>query len=111
MPVPAVAEAMPWSVGAERAVQELIWMGSRVPERELRPYLEGACYVAGIRRDTPETDATRIRSSEMSTQLTPVQALEVYLKTQPHLQSKREELLKRGQALIAEVAPDTVELG
>lgn len=92
-----------------RVLYELPAGHPNLPERELRACLEGAHYIAGIRRDTGQTPETRIRAGQMTTQLTPLEALEVYLKTQPQLDSKRAELLERGRALIAEIAPEGVE--
>lgn len=92
-----------------RVFYELPGGHPNLPERELRSCLEGAHYVAGIRRETGQTAETRIRAGQMTTQLTPLEALEVYLKTQPQLDSKRAELLERGKALIAQVAPEGLE--
>lgn len=80
-----------------------------LPERELRSCLEGAHYVAGIRRETDSPDS-RIRVGQMTTQLTPLEALDVYLKNQQLPQPRREELLERGKALIAEVLHESHEI-
>jgi DNA repair protein SbcD/Mre11 len=73
-----------------------------LPERELRAALEGAHYVASIRREIPKGEDRR-RVGVMTTQLTPLEALEEYLKVQPQLATKREELLERAKPLIDQV--------
>jgi DNA repair protein SbcD/Mre11 len=79
-----------------------------VPERELRAALEGAYYIAAVRREIPEQE-NRPRHGGMTTQLTPAEALDEYLKTKPELDTQREALLERGKALIAETLIDPVE--
>jgi DNA repair protein SbcD/Mre11 len=79
-----------------------------IAERELRASLEGAYYVAAIRREVPEQES-RVRHGGMTTQLTPTEALEEYLKTHPELAARKEMLLDRGKALIAETLVDPVE--
>lgn len=81
-----------------------------IPERELRASLDGAHYVAGIRRETENQD-NRIRVGHMTTQLTPLEALDVYLKNQQFPEARREELLERGKGLIHEVLVDSSEPG
>ena len=73
-----------------------------VPERDIRALLAGAHFIAGIRRETigPEH---RARHGSLTTQLTPLQALEAWLTTQPQLEGVRQELIDRAQVLIAEV--------
>jgi DNA repair protein SbcD/Mre11 len=73
-----------------------------LPERELRQMLEGAHYVAAIRREMPPREA-RGRVGALTTQLTPIEALEEYLRTQPKLEPQREDLLQRAGALVAEL--------
>ena len=73
-----------------------------LPERELRNALEGAYYVAGIRRDMPREE-NRARAGGLTTQLTPLDALEEYLRLNPQLEPVREDLIERAKPLIAEV--------
>jgi DNA repair protein SbcD/Mre11 len=73
-----------------------------VPEREVRAALQGVSYVAGIRRETVRQE-NRARNQGLTTQLTPKEALEEYLKTQPQLETVKEDLLARGEELIARV--------
>lgn len=74
-----------------------------LPERELRRCLEGAAFVAGIRRETPEAGA-RSRAESLNTQLGPLEALEEYLHLHPELAARREALLERARSLVNEVA-------
>ena len=73
-----------------------------LPERELRAAMEGAYYIAGIRRETP-TVQDRSRNPSMTTQLSPLEALEAYLATQPQLEGRKEDLLERAKPLIDEL--------
>jgi len=77
-----------------------------LPERELRQALEGAAYVAAIRREVPPREA-RGRVGALTTQLTPIEALDEYLKTQPKLEPMREDLLQRAAALVGELETET----
>jgi DNA repair protein SbcD/Mre11 len=77
-----------------------------LPERDLRAALDGAAYVASIRRESPRGEA-RARAGAMTTQLGPLEALEEYLRTRPELAPLRDDLRERARLLIAEVAPDT----
>ncbi len=79
-----------------------------LPERELRTALEGAYYIAAIRRETPAVE-NRQRHGGMTTQLTPLEALEEYLRTQPQLESRRGELVERARPLIDEVTAKSRE--
>ena len=76
-----------------------------LPERELRQALEGAHYIAGIRRETPRQEV-RSRHGGLTTQLTPLEALEEYLKTQPQLAAQKEALLEYAAPLLAAVQPE-----
>ena len=76
-----------------------------LPERELRQALEGAHYIAGIRRETPRQEV-RSRHGGLTTQLTPLEALEEYLKTQPQLAGQKEALLEYAAPLLAAVQPE-----
>lgn len=73
-----------------------------LPERELRTALEGAHYIAGIRRDAVRLD-NRARHDGLTTQLAPLEALEEYLKTQPQLDTVKDDLLVRARPLINQV--------
>jgi exonuclease SbcD len=72
-----------------------------LPERELRQSLEGAHYVAAVRRETPKQEV-RARHGGLTTQLTPLEALEEYLRTQPQLASQKEALIDYAKPLIAQ---------
>jgi DNA repair protein SbcD/Mre11 len=76
-----------------------------LPERDLRTALEGAYYVAAIRRETPRPEA-RARHGGLTTQLGPLEALEEYLRTQPQLAPMRDDLMERARILIAQVTRD-----
>jgi exonuclease SbcD len=76
-----------------------------LPERELRQALEGAHYIAAIRRETPRQEV-RARHGGLTTQLTPLEALEEYLKTQPQLAAQKEALLEYAKPLIAAAQPE-----
>lgn len=71
------------------------------PEREIRQALEGAHAIAGIRREVNRTE-NRSRHGGLTTQLGPLEALDEYLRTQPHLEKLKDELLTRAKPLIAE---------
>lgn len=74
-----------------------------LPERELRSVLTGAHLISSIRRDVqPSTTRTRLES--LTTQLSPLEALEEYLRSKPELGAQREGLLERARGLMAEVA-------
>lgn len=72
-----------------------------LPERELRQALEGAHYVAAIRRETPKQEV-RARHGGLTTQLTPLEALEEYLRTQPQLANQKDALIDYAKPLIAQ---------
>lgn len=73
-----------------------------LPEREVRAMLERAHFIAGIRRETPRQEV-RTRHDRLTTQLTPLEALQEYLRTQPQLAAREEALLEYARPLIAEV--------
>ncbi|MGV3723678.1 MAG: metallophosphoesterase family protein [Actinomycetota bacterium] len=73
-----------------------------LPERDLRMMLEGVHYVAGIRRESQKQEV-RARHDGLTTQLTPLEALQEYLRTQPQLAAREESLLEYAKPLIAEV--------
>jgi DNA repair protein SbcD/Mre11 len=79
-----------------------------LPEREIRQALEGAHYVAGIRRETQKQEV-RARHGGLTTQLTPYEALEEYLNLHPELDSMKEDLLERARSLITDVSRADVE--
>lgn len=109
----ARAQLENWKAGIEGAIIRIYYTLEgglpNLPERELRSCLEGAAYVAGIRRDV-ENQGSRIRVGQMTTQLSPLEALDVYLKTQEHLKGRREDLLERGRLLIDHVLGESEEL-
>jgi exonuclease SbcD len=70
-----------------------------LPERDLRAALEGAHYIAGIRRETPREEH-RPRHGGLTTQLSPLEALDEYLRTQPQLTPRRDELIELAKPLI-----------
>lgn len=71
------------------------------PEREIRQALEGAHYIAAIRRENVRTEA-RSRHGGLTTQLGPLEALEEYLRTQPQLNDLRDDLIDKAKPLIEE---------
>jgi len=73
-----------------------------LPERELRSMLESAHYIAGIRRESKGQEV-RARHDGLTTQLTPLEALQEYLRTQPQLAAREAALLEYAKPLIAEV--------
>ncbi|MFN3653339.1 MAG: exonuclease SbcCD subunit D [Armatimonadota bacterium] len=73
-----------------------------LPEREVRQALDGAAYVAGIRREVIRPEH-RARHGGLTTQLTPLEALEEYLRTQPRLEPLKPHLLERAKPLIEKV--------
>jgi exonuclease SbcD len=73
-----------------------------LPERELRALLQGAGHIAVLRRETP-TSESRARHGGMTNQLSPLEALELYLAAQPQLASVKDDLVERARPLIAEV--------
>ncbi len=76
-----------------------------LPDRDLRRALEGAHYVAGIRREVPpQTSEARLKT--LTTQMDPMQALEMYLSTRPELEPQREDLVERARLLVDEVTKD-----
>lgn len=77
-----------------------------LPERDLRQALEGAYYIAAVRRETPPREA-RGRVGALTTQLGPMEALEEYLRTQPKLEPLKEDLLQRAAALVRELDTET----
>lgn len=77
-----------------------------LPERELRAALDGARCVAGIRRELIRSEQ-RTRAGALTTQLTPAEALEEYLRTQSQLEPLRDALLERGRSLIDELARES----
>lgn len=79
-----------------------------LPERELRASLTGAHTISSIRRDVPPTTA-RSRLESLTTQLSPLEALEEYLRAKPELGTRREGLLERARGLMAEVAGNTAD--
>jgi exonuclease SbcD len=76
-----------------------------LPERELREALQGAYYIAGIRREVPKQEA-RTRMGGLTTQLSPMEALEAYLGTQPQLAAVRDDLVERAKPLVAQLAQE-----
>ncbi|HTE17893.1 MAG TPA: exonuclease SbcCD subunit D [Armatimonadota bacterium] len=91
--------------GVVRLQYELPGGHPNLPERELRAALEGAHYIAGIRRETPKQEP-RVRQGALTTQLTPLEALEEYLRAQPQLAPLRDELVERAGPLVADVVKD-----
>lgn len=80
-----------------------------LPERELRSALEGAHYVAAVRRETPKQEV-RARHGGLTTQLTPLEALEEYLRTQPQLANQKEALIDYAKPLIAQATANREEV-
>ncbi len=73
-----------------------------IPDAELRHALREAYYVAEVRRQLPER-ATRQRHEGLTTELTPLEAIREYLRTQPDLLDREEDLLRYAAPLIDEV--------
>ncbi len=92
---------------AERAKDAVVRVQYSLPagapnlsERDVRAALEGAHYVAGIRRESARLE-NRARNEGLTTQLGPIEALEEYLKTQPQLHPLKDDMLARGRELVA----------
>lgn len=79
-----------------------------LPERDLRAALGEAACVAAIRRETPAHDP-RTRNRGLTTQLSPLEALDEYLRTQPQLAGRRDDLLDRARPLIDAVLSGSAE--
>jgi exonuclease SbcD len=74
-----------------------------LPERELRAALAGASVISSIRRDVPP-NTSRTRLESLTTQLSPLDALEEYLRAKPELAAQREGLMERARGLMATVS-------
>lgn len=73
-----------------------------VREAEVRAALKEAQYVAGIARERVLREA-RERNTRLTTQLSPLEALQEYLSTRPDLQQREAELLEYARPLIESV--------
>jgi exonuclease SbcD len=72
-----------------------------ISEREIRSMLEGAHYIAGIRREISRQDY-RVRNRVLTNLLEPLEALDQYLQTQPQLAARKEQLIAYATPLIEE---------
>jgi DNA repair protein SbcD/Mre11 len=74
-----------------------------VREAEVRAALKEAQYIAGIARERVLREA-RERNTRLTTQLTPLEALQEYLSTRPDLRSREADLLEYARPLIQVVS-------
>jgi hypothetical protein len=77
-----------------------------VREAEVRAALREAQYVAGIARERVLREG-RERNLRLTTQLTPLEALQEYLSTRSDLKSREADLLEYARPLIQAVGAQT----
>jgi hypothetical protein len=68
-------------------------------EAEVRAALREAMWIAGIRREVLRREA-RERNTRLTTQLSPLEALQEYLAARPDLKDREEELIRYARPLI-----------
>jgi exonuclease SbcD len=73
-----------------------------IREAEVRAALKEAQYVSGIFRERVHREA-RERNTRLTTQLSPLEALQEYLATRPELKEREAELLEYARPLVAAV--------
>jgi DNA repair protein SbcD/Mre11 len=78
----------------------------QVRETEVRAALREAQYIAGIARERVLREA-RERNTRLTTQLTPLEALQEYLSTRPDLKGRQTELLEYARPLVDSVTAST----
>ena len=68
-------------------------------DADLRQTLRTAHYISGIRRELP-AEGAGVRGLEISPQMTPLDALRLYLRTHPDLHDREAELMEYAGRLV-----------
>ena len=97
--VEAKAEDLPGSV--VRLIYTLPPGQPHLPDRELRAALKDAYCVAGVRREMPKLDP-REQQNVLTPQLTPIEALRHYIRANPQLKEREDELVKYAEQLVTQ---------